>query len=303
LTAVEIVPDITPSYLRERAAKCREESNAARQRAHALLTEAIRLEREADALTAVEALPQPPARIAFEPSERALLAGDIAVHLNHHRTRQGKTSSELAEFFEVSPSRVRSALELAIECGFVRRTGLKRGTRYWATDKAPETPDPFGQRWHERVRDEAIKLGTFTLAELADRLPELSEATLRRWLKQLVDDGAFECERVGVTNVYAYLEPTPEPLRKVEGTERTEERSRHGRGAVAGTGNNRRAARREVRDIIRTVERQGATVREGKHSYVIEHNGEVIDAVAKTASDTHSNRNLAAKLKRGGLDV
>jgi DNA-binding HxlR family transcriptional regulator len=299
LTAVEIVPEITPAYLREQAAKCREESEAARQRARALLSEAIRLEREADALTAVEALP---VRQVWEPSERAVLAGEVAVHLSHHRTRQGKTSSELAMHFAVSPHRIRSALELAIECGFVRRTGLKRGTRYWATDKAPDTPDPFGQRWHERVRDEAIKLGTFTFAELGERLPELSEATLRRWLKQLVEDGSFECERVGVTNVYAYVEPTPEPVR-AEGTERAEETCRQRDRAVAGTGGNRRAARREVRDVIRTVERQGATVREGKHSYVIERDGEVIDAIAKTASDTRSNRNLAANLKRAGIEV
>jgi hypothetical protein len=300
LTAVEIVPEITPAYLRERAVKCREESEAARKRAHALMAEAIRLEREADALTAVEALP---VRQVWEPSERALLAGEIAAHLNHHRTRQGKTSSELALHFAVSPHRVRSALELAIECGFVRRTGLKRGTRYWATDKAPECPDPFGQRWHERVRDEAIKLGTFTLAELGERLPELADATLRRWLKQLVDDGSFECERVGVTNVYAYLEPASEPLCNAEGTERAEKRSRRKDGAVAGTGGSRRAARREVRDVIRSVERQGATVKPVKHGYLIERDGEVVTAVPKTASDHRSLKNVRADIKRGGLDA
>lgn len=301
MTAVEIVPDITPAYLREQAAKCREESKAARRRAHALMTEAIRLEREAEALAAVEGLPQPMVRNEWEPSERALLAGEVAEHLNHHRTRQGKTSSELAAFFGVPPHRVRSALELAMECGFVRRTGLKRGTRYWATDKAPETPDPFGQRWHERVRDEAIKLGTFTFAELGERLPEVSEATLRRWLRQLVDGGVFECERVGVTNVYAYLEPTPEPVSN--GASKTNATRRSGDRAVAGTGRARRASRREVRDVIRSVEEQGATVKPVKHGFLIGRDGEVITSVPGTASDHRSLKNATAALRRGGLDA
>lgn len=300
MTALMTVEDITPEFLRDRARQCRAESQAARQRAIKLEAEAIRLEREAEALEHIELLPKPMLRQQWEPSERALLAGEVSAHLNHHRTRQGKTSTQLAEHFGVSQHRIKSALELAIECGFVRRTGLNRGTRYWAVDKAPAIPDPFGCRWHERVRDAAIKLEAFTLAELGAELPELSEPTLRRWMAQLVDDGSFEVERVGVTNVYAYLPPeTPEPVI----SSRRDRPSRHnGRTAVPGTGSGRRAGRREVRDIIATAERAGATVREGKHSYVIERDGVVLDAVAKTASDVRSNKNLAANLKRAGFD-
>jgi hypothetical protein len=299
LTAVQAVPEITSEYLRQRAAKCRSESEAARLRARSLLAEAIRLEREADALAAVEALPQPRVRPEWQPSERVVLAGDIAAHLDHHRTRQGKTSTELAEHFGVSPHRIRAALELAIECGFVRRTGLKRGTRYWATGKAPEIPDPFGQRWHERVRDEAIKLGTFTLADLGERLPELAEATLRRWVRRLVDDGSFEVERVGVTNVYAYVEPqTPELPAATNG-----HGTRRRRQAVAGTGRSGRAGRSEVRDLIKSVEDQGATVKPVKHGYLIERDGKVITAVPKTASDHRSLKNVRADIKRRGLDA
>lgn len=299
---MEAVPDITPEYLRERAAQRRAESEVARERAKSLLAEAIRLEREAEALAAIEFLPQPMIRNQWEPSERALLAGEVAEHLNHHRTRQGKTSTQLAELFGVSPHRIKSALDLAIECGFVRRTGLNRGTRYWAADKAPEFPDPFGTRWHERVRDEAIKLRTFTIAELAEKLPELSDATLRRWCAQLVADGSFECERVGVTNVYAYLEPaTPSPL--PDGREWANGKSHSGVRAVSGTGNRRRAGRREVRELLDAAERQGATIREQKHGYAIELDGEVIDSIPKTASDHRSLKNVRASLRRGGIDA
>jgi CTP-dependent riboflavin kinase len=296
--AIEAVPDITSSYLREQAERCRQDAEEARQRAKRLLVEATRLEREAEALAAVEALP--PARPQFEPSDRAVLAGDVALHLAHHRTRQGKSSTELADHFAVSPHRMRAALELAIECGFVRRTGLKRGTRYWATDKAPEIPDPFGQRWHERVRDAAIGLGTFTLADVRRELPSLSEPTLRRWLGKMVEDGHLERERVGTANVYAYVEPEAAP---VASPALREARRSLGSG-VPGTGRKRLAGgRAEVRQLVRAAERQGATVRQAKHGHLVKRDGEVITGIPKTASDHRSLRNVKADFKRKGLDA
>lgn len=295
--AIEAVPDITSSYLREQAERCRQDAEEARQRAKRLLVEASRLDREAEALAAVEALP--PARPVFEPSDRAILAGDVALHLAHHRTRQGKSSTELADHFAVSPHRMRAALELAIECGFVRRTGLKRGTRYWATEKAPEAPDPFGQRWHERVRDAAIELGTFTFADIRRELPSLSEPTLRRWLGRMVESGHLERERVGTANVYAYVEPEAAPV----ASPALREARRSLRSGVPGTGRRRLAGRAEVRELVRSAERQGATVREAKHGHIVKRDGEVIAEIPKTASDHRSLRNVKADFKRNGLDA
>lgn len=299
MTALEVVSEITPQYLRERAAALRIEAEETRKRAVSMAAEAIRLEREAECLERVEHLP--PSRPVFERSEREVLAAEVAEHLSHHRTRQGKSSGELAAHFNVPQDKMRAALALAVENGFVRRTGLNRGTRYWATGKAPETCEPFGKRWLERVRDAAIKLGTFTLAELAEELPELATATLRRWLAQLVEDGTLERERVGNAHVYAYVPPeTPE----MASYRRQREASHYSGGsAVAGSGKGRKIARSEVRKLLRTVERQGATIRQAKHGFLIQHDGEVITSVAKTTSDRRSMRNATGTIKRAGLDA
>jgi hypothetical protein len=294
------VEEITPEFLRAEALRLREESDAARRRAVELQAAAIRLEREANALETVSHLP--PVREVWEPSPRAVLAGDIATHLNHHRSKR-KSSTEIAAHFGVSVGRAKSALELAVECGFVRRTGLKRGTRYQGTGKEPEgSLVPFGESWRERVRDAAVKLEVFTLADIRAELGEVGDGTLSKWLRAMVDDGLLEVEREGRANTYLYVPPvdnSPTHRRRVE----VNAGPTRGGEAIAGTGRST-AARQEVRDLLRLVTEQGGEIRrEGKHDYLVELDGVVIDAIPKTASDARSLNNARAKLKRGGFDT
>jgi predicted transcriptional regulator len=295
------VLEITPETLRQRAQASRERAELVREEVRRLLTEANRLEREADALEGAQRLRS---MQAPTPSARAALAGEIAAYLA--RCRKPKTSTEIGDHFGVSSGRARQSLELLTEIGMVYRSGLKRGTRYRILrdgEEPPDEPRPFGERWHEHVRDVAIRLGTFTQAEIAAEIPEVANATVYRWLRKLVDDGILNCERVGNAKVYAYENgkvPAPHPIRQRNGDGRDETARRGGGNAIAGTGKTK-YSRSEVAEIIGIAKAAGAEIREQKHGYAVVVEGETVTSVPKTPSDHRSLKNARKALDRGGI--
>lgn len=291
------VLEITPATLRARAESSRERAERLREEARAALTDAVRLDREADLLEHAENLRQ---EQAPAPSARAVLAGEIAAHLA--RCRKPKTSTEIGEHFGVSTGRARQALELLTEIGMVYRSGLKRGTRYRILrdgEEPPDEPQPLGERWHERVRDVAIELETFTLAEIVEAMPELSGSTVQRWVKRLVHDGILTCERVGKANVYAYEREAP-ALAPARPREATEVRNGNGSSPVAGTGRSKRQ-RADVAEVIRFAKAAGAEIKPQKHGYAVVVEGAVVTSIPKTPSDHRSLKNARASLRRGGI--
>jgi DNA-binding transcriptional ArsR family regulator len=293
--------EITPETLRQRAQASRERADRLREEVRRLSVEAIRLEREADALEEAQRLRsmQAPA-----PSARAALAGEIAAYLA--RCRTPNTSTEIGEHFGVSSGRARVSLELLTEIGMVYRSGLKRGTRYRILRDGEEPPDearPFGERWHEHVRDVAIRLQTFTQAEIVAEIPEVADVTVYRWLRKLVDDGILTVERVGKAHVYAYENgkvPAPQPIRPRNGDGRDETARRGGAQAIAGTGK-RKYSRSEVAEVVRIAKAAGAEIRPQKHGYAVVVDGATVTSVPRTPSDHRSLKNARKAMDRGGI--
>jgi DNA-binding transcriptional ArsR family regulator len=296
---------ITPETLRERADECERKADELRERSRIERVEAMRLRREADALENARRLtPVPTAGGGGGSTDaRAELATAIAAWLV--RCRKPKSSTEIAEHFGAPISRTRGALDLLVEKEIVIRSGLKRGTRYRLRREGEvETqPQPFGQRYHEVVRDTAVRLGTFTFAEIWAELPDLAEPSLRRWLNRLVDDGVLSVERVGTSNLYAYEDaPNTSPTHKPRG-EIIPTVVPRSRGSVVEGNGARRIARREVRELVEAAQAQGADIRLQKHGYAIVVNGETITSVPRTPSDHRSLKNVRAELKRAGLNA
>jgi hypothetical protein len=210
--------------------------------------------------------------------------------------RKPKSSSQVMAAFGTSYAQTLAALGALVEEGVLVRTGLKRGTRYAHHLRAPQSVPqrPQSGRWHERVRDVAVELGTFRLADVRERLPDLSTATLHRWLLRLVADGVLTVERVGKAHVYSYA---PLPAGRPETSPGAAPRARPGR-AVPGTGRRGQSPRREVRDLLAEQRAKGRDIVEQKHGYAVVEDGQVIAAVPRTASDHRSLKNVEADLKR-----
>lgn len=290
------VPEITPDTLRTNADAAEAEAERLRKRVIDCRAQAARLRREADALE--HALRLTPVEL---PTSRTLLVEELEVWLR--RQRKPKSSTEIAEHFGVTQAQARQALEELIEAGKVHRSGLKRGTRYRTIRDGEEItdPTPFGQRWHEHVRDVAVRLHTFTLVEMRTEIPEVAEVTLYRWLAKLVDDGVLTVERVGNRNVYAYEEVEAKPVERRRLDPAPSGARRRG-DVVIGTGK-RKYARRDVGEIVKAAEAQGAEIKPQKHGYAIVKDGEVIESIARTPGDHRSLKNARANLARAGIDT
>jgi hypothetical protein len=174
--------------------------------------------------------------------------------------------ADLTEHLSEPPARIRAALAQLESQGKVVRSGVKRGTRYQlAGDSTPATVTPFDS-YEALVRDVAVKLGTFTLVDLQRELPDLSEATLRRWVRKLQDKGAFVSERVGAAKVYGYVPaeggPTHRPRQAPEWIA-----PRERGGTVAGTGTTK-VGHKELDALVREARAHGVKVEKGKGGHL-----------------------------------
>jgi DNA-binding transcriptional ArsR family regulator len=225
-----------------------------------------------------------------------LSTGDIGGHLN------------------LTPARVRAILARLQDVGMVARSGVKRGTRYrLIADEEQATGRDnvreFGN-YATAVRDAAIELGTFTIADLQAALPDLSEVTLRRWLAYLVEKGVLIVERVDGRNVWAYEAPEAGPTqrRKREAVEvevaRDAKIAVPERGqAVAGVGAVREGKLvgellREVRAVAPDVE-----VKRTAHTYTFRRDGRVISDCSSTPGKASHLGGTRKRLRDAGVMV
>jgi DNA-binding transcriptional ArsR family regulator len=227
--------------------------------------------------------------------------------------------SDLADHLNASHTRLRQALATLDEAGLVRRTGIKRGTRYMAVgdDDADDAGVPDNVRefktYETTVRDAAVELDTFDFVDLQRALPDLAEGTLRRWLRRLEDRGIVQSERVGTGKVYAYVTPTnnapssrprtPTPEKEAVRLAPDMFAGRRRGTVVAGTRNTRvgsgivNALIREVRAVAPDV-----TIKRTAHKVVFMRAGVEISHCSSTPGAS-SLKKSRANLRKAGVDV
>lgn len=275
--------------LRAQAATLEEAMIRHRRQADELKSEIIDLRVQADRLdrapvTIMAAAAPPPERDtnALDKITEAIRAG-------------ANTSTLIAEHSGLSIARVRAGLARLEEVGTIVRTGLKRGTRYhMATDDVQadaKTVREFGN-YQTAIRDAAVKLDLFGIEEMQAELPDVSEHTLRRWLRHLVGRGVLTSERVDGKTVWAHERATgPNKARPRHATPEEEARRnappvpRRG-AAVAGTGR-ARVGTPVVDELIREAAEFGVTVTTSKHRVEYRRNGRVIATSSKTPGASH----------------
>jgi tRNA splicing endonuclease len=305
---------ITPDTLRERADKREAEAESLQRRSREARLEAMRLRREANALETAErlALAAPGNHDVGKGGStdaRAAYAREVATWFA--RCRTPKSSTEVAAHFNWPITRTRSVLDLLIEQGVVLRTGLKRGTRYRLKREGEVIahPRPHGERWHERVRDAAIRLETFTKADMHSECEGwASPATVDRWLAKLVDDEVLSVERVGNKNLYAYegaRDGAHVPRTKHEPPERIATRlagPAPRRGSVEGIGKGERVGSPVVDALVREVRQHGVTIRRTKHriDYVL---GDRVIAHSSKTPGASSLKETRSDLRKAGIPV
>lgn len=214
-----------------------------------LKAEALELRNLADRIERepVTVGPAPPLRVVDHDTEFMSRVCDAL-----QAAREPMPTGALAEHLGASTTRVRAALTRLEATGVVTRSGLKRGTRWRMADEEPAANVHHLANYAGVVRDAAIKLDTFDMRTLMTELPDMSEATARKWVNTLVERGTLE--RDG--NVYAYVKPeatvtsrprtpTPEAVAVFS--------ARRARGQVSGSGRGRRAGGHIVNALLREV--------------------------------------------------
>jgi hypothetical protein len=221
---------------------------------------------------------------------------------------------DIADHLAASPARVRAALNRLIEVGTVTKSGIKSGTRYTLADDTEEAPagaEVHALKSYEAVvRDAAIQLDTFEFVDLQRALPDVSEPTLRRWVRALEERGIFASERVGPAKVYAYVrEEGTSPARPRHATpeqEATRDAARSGSyasgTAIAGTGKGTRSGSSIVNELIREVRPYGITIEKTKHTVSFTRGGVVI-ATASSTPGASSLKQTRSELRKAGVPV
>lgn len=222
------------------------------------------------------------------------------------------SSTEVADHLAITQTRARTALARLEAIGMVRRSGLKRGTRYRLFDEYTDAPEPthtennvraFGN-YETVVRDAAIKLGVFEFVSLQRELPEISEGTLRRWLRTFEDAGMLEAEQIDGSKVYAYTKPegsTPArpKIAPPENAVRVRERRS---GSVAGTGGRAGVGSPIVDALIREVRPYGVTFTTSKHRVEFRIDGVIVATSSKTPGAS-SLKGTRGQLRAAGVPV
>lgn len=300
---LEDPPDLRDAVrLREQATALQSNADRLADKRMELLRESWALQRDAERIEAAAKRVRSPKRRTYTDDNAEALAKvpDLL------RGTGPLGMADISEHLAWTPTRTRAALNRLEEVGAIVRTGVKRGTRYQVPEDAPEERSnvrEFGN-YGIVVRDAAVKLGTFDFVDMQTALPDVSEATLRKWLGHFEDKGIFESERVGQRKVYAYVEPegdnaarerkaTPEAIAASDKTARGV--------AVQGTGRGMGNTRKDVADLLEAVTRAGGQIEKGGSHWKVRKDGKVIGTVPSTPSDHRSLLNTRAELKRKGL--
>lgn len=226
--------------------------------------------------------------------------------------------ADLTDHLNASSTRVRAALAKLEEDGRVVRRGIKRGTRYLLAsegdtdaDQAPSNVHDF-QSYETLVRDVAVRLDTFEIVDLQRELPDLAEATIRRWVRRLEDRGIITAERVGTGKVYAYVPPednAPASRPRGDSPEKIAQRAmatptpfpRRG-AAVAGAGRGERSGSSIVNALLREVRPYGLEIKRTAHKIVFMRDGAELAHCSSTPGAS-SLKKTRADLRKAGVPV
>lgn len=213
-----------------------------------------------------------------------VFAAQITDYLEDH---PGVAVGEIADAIASTPMRVGDALRRLEALQTVHRTGIKRGTKWWlgeqGEDAALRNPAPDVRDAQALVRDIAVELskgGGFTISDVLDAC-DLSQGTVLRWLRHLIERGMLEVEtvqteitagghkRMGWVKMYAYVEPkaTPLPERKKSPEEELKGKDvQRKAGVVGGTPNWYRRMNDVGREFVRELEAAGCEIRAARGS-------------------------------------
>lgn len=214
------------------------------------------------------------------------------------------SSTEIGEHLNLHITHVRRALEELCETGVVIRTGLKRGTRYHLAAEGEEAPaTPPDLRYETVIRDAAAELGTFTKVEIQEHTG-LSVSSIYRWLSTWVANGTLEVEKVGASNVYAYVKPAPGGSTH---RRRVDPKPWEGAQRLTGTGQVRTRAKRSgsplVNELLREVRAfPEIRVTTSAHGYQFRRDDQVIASCARTPGGT-SLKGTRKQLRDAGINV
>jgi DNA-binding HxlR family transcriptional regulator len=303
--------------LEARAAQLRDQAAELSSQAVAMRAEVARIRRP-DVFGHVEISDKVRKRYG---SDDAYMMRRVADALDHFG--EPITSTALADYLNAGQARVRTCLQRLEAVQAVRRTGIARGTRWSliSEDDAPveATADLNGARTLEGViRDACRDLDVFTFEELAAKLPDVSEQTLRRWLPKLEKRGSVYGEVItGRRKLYEFVKaegtcgarerretPEAEAVRQFGQTS-----GRRG-DAVAGTGA-QAFTDQGTRELVEAVRSQGAdVVPDGKSHWKVVRDGKAVIAsdgrpltFASTPGDHRSKKNDRARVRRSGFKV
>jgi hypothetical protein len=297
VSAAEQAPE-TSEEVRARARALDGEIESARALLLSFRAEQSRLLRLADEMDARPAEPEPAVRGSVKETARF----DRRV-LKTVRESGGLNAPDLAARLHVKVTRARGALYRLVEAGEIVRVGINKGQVFKCADQVgDDVPMPWGATWREYVRDMAVELDTFSRAEAHAAMPDISTATVDRYLCELEADGVLTSERVGGAKVYAYV-PPPDDAPNVRPRGEPQIVARRITGGTVDGVSRHGGVRGERRRFVRAAEEAGATTREGKHGTIIELDGKVVTGVPKTPSDHRSLKNTKADLKRAGIEV
>lgn len=296
--------------LRDQAKSLHAHADALKEQRMEVLREAWSLEATADRLDAETTRPSTAPKLAVvgikHPETDTAVLERVAEFL---ATVEDATSASVAEHVNLTQTRARTALARLEAIGLVRRSGLKRGTRYMLIPEDSPAPEPtraednvraFGN-YETLVRDAIVTLGTFDFSDLQLELGSVSENTLRRWLRSFEQAGMIESERVDGAKLYAYVKPEGDTRARPKHARPEDVARRTVRGAVAGTGR-ARVGTPLVDELIREASSYGVTWTTSKHRVEFRLDGRIVATASKTPGAS-SLKQTRADLRRAGVPV
>lgn len=302
--------------IREQAATLQKRADALYEQRMELLREVWAMEAEAERMDREDERKPLPVKLAAasaaKPETDTAFLERVVTFLE---TMDEASSSDVAEHLAVSQTRARTGLARLEAIGMVRRTGLKRGTRYRLLDD--DMPEPEHTPAHDNVRtfgnyealvrDAVVALDTFEFVDVQRRLPEVSENTLRRWLRAFEDRGWITSERVDGRNLYGYVpaeghtaarpkNTTPEVLATREAGTATV------RGGNGPSGRVARVGTPIVDALIREAAPHGVTVTFSAHRVEYRLDGRIVATSSKTPGAS-SLKGTRSQLRKAGVPV
>jgi DNA-binding MarR family transcriptional regulator len=284
------------------------------QRAEELYSEVLAL-REQAALYRIEATKEERHVRVVRPQVASLPTRDFNARelealMDAIEATQPAAMSTIAEHLAVSEGVARARCLRAEELGLVYRTGQRKGTRWsLVTDSGETSEESIKRSAEELVRDSAVKLGAFTVRELADD-SGVTYATASRWAKEFTQREWFTVVTVDGRQLYEYVPPeqrtharrrfTPAEVQVVQ--RRVSGGQANGVSRVAAARGS--AARRLAREVIAaggTID-TGSSARGGKHLKVRDKDGKYIGTLPKTTWDG-SAKAARDQLRKQGLEV